>query len=95
MERNNNKVYLGLLFARGKVGALNILINFFVAIKNCNILIIAFSCTYLFTFTILSKFKSLNMASPFPTNNNPGNFLLLAIISLPGLYTLVGYFSIK
>ena len=35
------------------------------------------------------------MASPFPTNYNPGKFLLLAIISLSGLCALVGCFSIK
>ena len=35
------------------------------------------------------------MASPFATNYNPGIFLLLAIISLSGLYALVDYFSTK
>ena len=45
-------VITGLFFG-GKVGALNILINFFFGIKNCNILIITFSFTFLFTFTIL------------------------------------------
>ena len=54
-----------------------------------------FSLTFLFTFTILLKFKSLNIASPFATNCNPGNFLLLAIILLPRLCALVVYFSTK
>ena len=40
-------------FAGGKVSALNILIKFFLGIKNCNILIFTFSFTFLFTFAIL------------------------------------------